>query len=413
VTTLINEDLDEGPHFINLVMNVHRNFQNAMPFSPRHLQMMVDLLPRNSVFCVSGIGPSQLEANISALLLGGHARVGLEDNLYYRHGELATNVQLTERIVRIIREMDMEPATPAEAREIMGLPLKSGNRPEFALCRNRLAARRTSRAAATCTSGHDMTESLKGARVLVTAGAQGIGLAIARRFLGLGADVHICDVDEQSLQAVRESLPALSASRTDVSDESQVLAMFEALRGRWGALDVLVNNAGVSGPTSRLEDTTLDAWRNTLDVNLTGTFLCARSAVPLLRAAGGGAIVNISSVAGRLGFSLRSPYSASKFGLAGLTQTWAMELGPSNIRVNSVLPGVVSGDRVERIIAARAEAGGVSSEVMREQLVEKVSLRRMTRPEDVANQVVFLCSDQGAMISGQSISVCGNVEYLG
>ena len=258
-----------------------------------------------------------------------------------------------------------------------------------------------------------MTESLKGARVLVTAGAQGIGLAIARRFLDLGADVHICDVDEQSLQAVRESLPALSASRTDVSDESQVLAMFEALGARWGALDVLVNNAGVSGPTSRLEDTTLDAWRNTLDVNLTGTFLCARSAVPLLRAAGGGAIVNISSVAGRLGFSLRSPYSASKFGLAGLTQTWAMELGPSNIRVNSVLPGVVSGDRVERIIAARAEAGGVSSEVMREQLVEKVSLRRMTRPEDVANQVVFLCSDQGAMISGQSISVCGNVEYLG
>jgi len=249
--------------------------------------------------------------------------------------------------------------------------------------------------------------------VLVTAGAQGIGLAIARRFVDAGADVHICDVDEEALKAAQESLPALSVSRTDVSDETQVLAMFEALGARWGALDVLVNNAGVSGPTSRLEDTTLDAWRNTLDVNLTGTFLCARSAVPLLRAAGGGAIVNISSVAGRLGFSLRSPYSASKFGLAGLTQTWAMELGPSNIRVNSVLPGVVSGDRVERIIAARAEAGGVSNDAMREQLVEKVSLRRMTRPEDVANQVVFLCSEQGAMISGQSISVCGNVEYLG
>lgn len=258
-----------------------------------------------------------------------------------------------------------------------------------------------------------MTESLQGARVLVTAGAQGIGLAIARRFVNEGADVHICDVDEEALKAAQESLPALSVSRTDVSDETQVLAMFEALGARWRALDVLVNNAGVSGPTSRLEDTTLDAWRNTLDVILTGTFLCARSAVPLLRAAGGGAIVNISSVAGRLGFSLRSPYSASKFGLAGLTQTWAMELGPSNIRVNSVLPGVVSGERVERIIAARAEAGGVSNDAMREQLVEKVSLRRMTRPEDVANQVVFLCSEQGAMISGQSISVCGNVEYLG
>ncbi|MEN4919192.1 SDR family oxidoreductase [Achromobacter spanius] len=258
-----------------------------------------------------------------------------------------------------------------------------------------------------------MIESLKGARVLVTAGAQGIGLAIARKFLDSGADVHVCDVDEQALRAARESLPALSASLTDVSDEPQVLAMFAALAGRWGALDVLVNNAGVSGPTSRLEDTTLDAWQNTLDVNLTGTFLCARSAAPLLRAAGGGSIVNISSVAGRLGFSLRTPYSASKFGLAGLTQTWAMELGPSNIRVNSVLPGVVSGDRVERIIAARAAAGGVSNDEMREQLVEKVSLRRMTSPEDVANQVAFLCSDEGAMISGQSISVCGNVEYLG
>ncbi|PSL79425.1 3-keto-5-aminohexanoate cleavage protein [Variovorax sp. WS11] len=132
-TTLINEGLDEQPYFINLVMNVHRNFQNAMPFSPRHLQMMVDTLPKGAIFCVSGIGPSQLEANISALLLGGHARVGLEDNLYYRHGELATNLQLTERIVRILGEMDMEPATSAEARDMMGLPRVGLPRPEFAL----------------------------------------------------------------------------------------------------------------------------------------------------------------------------------------------------------------------------------------------------------------------------------------
>jgi len=132
-TTLINEGLDEQPYFINLVMNVHRNFQNAMPFSPRHLQMMVDTLPKGAIFCVSGIGPSQLEANISALLLGGHARVGLEDNLYYRQGELATNLQLTERIVRILGEMDMEPATPAEARDMMGLPRVGLPRPEFAL----------------------------------------------------------------------------------------------------------------------------------------------------------------------------------------------------------------------------------------------------------------------------------------
>ncbi len=132
-TTLIEEGLDDTPHFINIVMNVHRNFQNAMPYSPRFLQMMVDTLPKNSIFCVSGIGPSQLEANVAALLLGGHARVGLEDNLYYRQGQLASNIELTERIVRIMREMDMEPATPAEAREMMGLPRRGAVRPEFAL----------------------------------------------------------------------------------------------------------------------------------------------------------------------------------------------------------------------------------------------------------------------------------------
>jgi 3-keto-5-aminohexanoate cleavage enzyme len=134
-STLIGEGGDDEPYFINLVMNVHRNFQNAMPYSPRNLQMMVDTLPKGSIFCVSGIGPSQLEANIAALLLGGHARVGLEDNLYYRHGELASNVQLIERIVRIIREMDMEPATPAEARAIMNLPRHSTVTPEFAIAR--------------------------------------------------------------------------------------------------------------------------------------------------------------------------------------------------------------------------------------------------------------------------------------
>ena len=134
VTTLIEDGLDEPPHFINLVLGVHRGFQNAMPYSPRILQTMVDLLPKDSVFCVSGIGPAQLPAAMNSLLLGGHVRTGLEDNLYYRHGELATNVQLVERVVRMMREMGFEPATPNEAREIIGLPLrKSAVRPTFAL----------------------------------------------------------------------------------------------------------------------------------------------------------------------------------------------------------------------------------------------------------------------------------------
>jgi uncharacterized protein (DUF849 family) len=134
VSTLIEAGFDEAPHFINLVLGVHRGFQNAMPYSPRILQMMVDMLPKNSVFCVSGIGPAQLPSAVNSLLLGGHVRVGLEDNLYYRHGELASNVQLTERIVRVMREMGYEPASAAEARQIIGLPRTDVSvRPAFAV----------------------------------------------------------------------------------------------------------------------------------------------------------------------------------------------------------------------------------------------------------------------------------------
>ena len=133
VSTLIAEGFDEPPYLINMVLNVHRNFQGAMPYTPRVLQMMVDLLPKDSVFCVSGIGPSQLPAAMNSLLLGGHVRVGLEDNIYYEQGDLATNARLMERLVRQVRDMGYEPATPAEARELLGLTGKTGPKPEFAI----------------------------------------------------------------------------------------------------------------------------------------------------------------------------------------------------------------------------------------------------------------------------------------
>lgn len=134
VAALIEAGLDEPPYFINLVLGVHKAFQNAMPYSPRVLQLMVDMLPKGSIFCVSGIGTAQLPAAMNSLLLGGHVRVGLEDNLYYAQGKLATNVQLMERVVRQVRDMGFEPATAAEARQIMGLPLKQApKRAAFAL----------------------------------------------------------------------------------------------------------------------------------------------------------------------------------------------------------------------------------------------------------------------------------------
>lgn len=258
-----------------------------------------------------------------------------------------------------------------------------------------------------------MDIGMQGKRVLVTAGAQGIGWAITEAFVAAGAQVHICDVNTAFLADAQRRLPGVSQSCTDVSDAAQVDAMFAELSRRWGVLDVLVNNAGIAGPTARLEETELSEWNQTIAVNLTGPFLCARRAVPLLKANGGGSIVNLSSAAGRLGFPLRTPYSASKFGVIGLTETWAMELGPSNIRVNAILPGIVAGERQERVIAAKAASYGIGHEEMRQRLLAKVSLRSMVTAQDIANQILFICSPAGAAISGQSLSVCGNVEHLG
>ena len=253
---------------------------------------------------------------------------------------------------------------------------------------------------------------LTGQRAVVTAGAQGIGLAITEALLQQGAEVHICDVDRAALDKTKAKYPQVHISHTDVGNEAQVLAMFSEIQTRWGQLDILVNNAGIAGPTAAIEDTVLQEWQQTLDVNLTGAFLCTRSAVPLIKKAKGGSIVNISSAAGRHGFPLRSPYSATKFGVIGLTQTWAMELGPSGIRVNAILPGIVEGPRQDRVLGAKAEAFGISLEAMRQRALERVSLRRMVTAQDIAAQIVFICSPAGANISGQSLSVDGNVETL-
>jgi NAD(P)-dependent dehydrogenase (short-subunit alcohol dehydrogenase family) len=253
---------------------------------------------------------------------------------------------------------------------------------------------------------------LTGQRALVTAGAQGIGLAITEALLQQGAEVHICDVDQAALNKTKAQYPQVHISHTDVANEAQVLSMFAKVQKRWGQLDILVNNAGIAGPTAAIEDTALNEWQQTLDVNLTGAFLCTRSAVPLIKKAKGGSIINISSAAGRHGFPLRSPYSATKFGVIGLTQTWAMELGPSGIRVNAILPGIVEGARQDRVLSAKAETFGISLEAMRTRALERVSLRRMVSAQDIAAQIVFVCSPAGANVSGQSLSVDGNVETL-
>ena len=246
---------------------------------------------------------------------------------------------------------------------------------------------------------------MKDLRVLVTAGAAGIGQAITTALVETGARVHICDV-------VPSDMPGVSSTLADVSDEAAVDRLFEDVRAKLGGLDVLVNNAGIAGPTGKIEDLTLADWRRTLDVDLTGQFLCARRAVPMLKEAGGGVLINMSSAAGRFGYAFRTPYAAAKWGVIGLTQSLAKELGPSNIRVNAILPGVIKGPRMEKVMRDRAEATGMAIEAMEKQYLDRISLRRMTGPEDVAAMVVFLVSPAGRNISGQSLGVDGNVESL-
>lgn len=253
---------------------------------------------------------------------------------------------------------------------------------------------------------------LEGKKIVVTAGAGGIGFAIARMLHAQGAKLAICDVDEDALQRASDALGSCIAVKADVSDDDAVEAFFDTVREGFGGLDALVNNAGIAGPTGNLEDLSPDDWRRCVDICLTGQFLCARQAIPMIKAAGGGALVNMASAAAKHGYAYRTPYSAAKFGVIGLTQSLAKELGPDNIRVNAVLPGIVEGPRMDGVIRHRAEATGVSFEAMREEYLKNISLRRMVSADDVAATVAFLISDAGANLSGQSLAVDGNVETL-
>jgi NAD(P)-dependent dehydrogenase (short-subunit alcohol dehydrogenase family) len=251
-----------------------------------------------------------------------------------------------------------------------------------------------------------------GKRVLVTAGASGIGRAIVDVLAEAGARVHTCDVDEAALARLRQERPGVGATVADVADEAAVDRLFADAQAGLAGLDVMVNNAGIAGPTAAIEDIEPADWRRCIEIDLTGMFLCARRAVPLLKAAGGGVMVNMSSSAGRFGYAFRTPYAAAKWGVVGLTQSLAKELGPHGITVNAILPGLVEGPRIEGVIRDRAKALGLSYEEVERRYLERVSLRRMVSPYDIAHMILFLVSPLGRNISGQSLGVDANVETL-
>jgi NAD(P)-dependent dehydrogenase (short-subunit alcohol dehydrogenase family) len=255
------------------------------------------------------------------------------------------------------------------------------------------------------------SNSTKALRVVVTAAGGGAGRIVARRFHNSGASVAICDIDKAGVASLADECNEMFAVVGDAGDENFVVSFMSEVVRRFGAVDVLVNNVGIAGPTSVAEDISLEAWEGSLRVNLTSHFLFARAVIPQMKTQQSGLIVNISSGSAKVGLPLRLPYVVSKGAVLSLTTNLARELGPYGIRVNAILPGAIRGPRIERVIKAKADALGVDPKEHERTMLRYISMRTMVEPDDIASMIEFLASSGGQRISGQLIGVDGNVEW--
>ena len=252
---------------------------------------------------------------------------------------------------------------------------------------------------------------LKGKKAIITAGADGIGYAIAKRFEKAGAKVFVCDINQEAVNKANNGEDNIKAVVCDLRQTQLIASMVEAGFDYLKEIDIIVNNAGIAGETAGIGDQTLGGWQECLQVNMTSHFETMRLIVPRMN--NDGSIISVSSVAGRVGFAYRLPYAATKWAVIGMVKSLAIELGPRGIRVNALLPGIVEGERQNRVIEAKAKVKKVSFEVMRDEILSGASLNRFVTHEDLAEQAHFLCSPLGINISGQAVSVCGNIEKAG
>jgi NAD(P)-dependent dehydrogenase (short-subunit alcohol dehydrogenase family) len=255
-----------------------------------------------------------------------------------------------------------------------------------------------------------MSGKLEGQAAIVTGGGRGIGRYIAHRFAAEGAAVVLAATGaaalEQTAKEIRAAGGRALAIPTDVADESAVAALVKKSMAEFGRLDVLVNNAGIAGPTGPAIELKLADWARTLDINLTGAFLCTKHAAPHMMIRRSGRVINITSVAGLIGYAYRTPYAASKWGMIGLTRSLALELGEHGITVNAIAPGAVHGDRIDAVIQSRALAVHRTAEdIEREFFIEPTALKRMVEPEEIAATALFLASDEARSITGNVIQV--------
>ena len=265
-------------------------------------------------------------------------------------------------------------------------------------------------------SGRAMTPyaaaaKLAGQVAIVTGGGHGIGRAVARRFAAEGAALALAGTGREGLEAAAGEIRAAggraTALPTDVADEAAVERLVASTLAEHGRLDILVNNAGIAGPTAAAIDMEREAWERTLAVNLTGALLCAKHALPHMIARRRGRVINIASVAGFIGYPLRSPYAASKWGLIGLTRSLALEVGAHDITVNAIAPGSVRGERMSAVIRRRAEATGRTEAEIEQEYLAPTALKRMVEEEDVAGMALFLVSEEARNITGETLSVSG------
>jgi NAD(P)-dependent dehydrogenase (short-subunit alcohol dehydrogenase family) len=241
-------------------------------------------------------------------------------------------------------------------------------------------------------------------RVLITAGANGIGLVMAQAFQGAGFHVWVTDVDAAMIAALP---PGIRGSHVDAAHEPGMEALFADIASAWGGLDVLCANAGIKGPTAAIEDMPLEGWHQCLGVNLDGAMLAAKHAARLMKPAKKGVMIFTSSTSGLYGTPYRAPYVAAKWGVIGLMKTVAMELGPHGIRANAICPGSVTGPRIDAVIHAEAQAKGMTPDAVREGYAAGTALKRLSDPQDVADMALFLASDGARMVSGQALAVDG------
>ena len=222
----------------------------------------------------------------------------------------------------------------------------------------------------------------------------------------------VCDNSDELISSFKSENPDIFIQKADVSVYAEIESFFKSVAQQVDRIDVLINSAGIAGPTSKLEDVEPDDWDRTISVNLNGMFYSLRTAIPLLRMSGRPSIINIASSASFFGFPLRSPYTAAKWAIIGLTKTLAMELGGEAIRVNAICPGSVTGERIDQVIQADALEQGRSVEEIKELYLKQVSMKTFVDPEDVAHLALFLSSDYGRFISGQAIGLDGHTEGL-